>query len=259
LEFPEAASRVSEKPKINTTVYDELGDRWYTAYDDPVALLRAQSRVIEPWVHAHLLKALPSVHGASVLDIGCGGGLVSNALATRGYTVTGIDLSTESLAVAARHDSTGRVRYLSGDALHLPFPDHSFDAVTCMDFLEHVEDPAAVIGEASRVLKPGGLFFFHTFNRNFLSGIVVIKLVEWFVKNTPPHLHLKRLFIKPAEIRSYLTRANLQLLDLVGIDPVWSTIDLASLCSGTIPTDMEFKVTKNLGISYLGFARKLAQ
>src|SRR6201999_1216443 len=113
------------------------------------------------------------------------------------YRVTGLDASPESLVVAARHDETGSVRYERGDALALPYADASFDAVCAMDFLEHVEEPARVVAECSRVLRPGGLFFFHTFNRSFLAWLVVIKGVEWFVRNTPRDMHVLRLFIPP--------------------------------------------------------------
>ena len=115
--------------------------------------------------------------------------------------MTGLDASQEALSVAARHDGTARVRYERGDALTLPYPDASFDAVCSLDFLEHVEEPERVVAEVARVLRPGGLFFFHTFNRNFWAWLVIIKGVEWFVRNTPKDLHVLRLFVKPEERR----------------------------------------------------------
>ncbi|QDE65942.1 hypothetical protein BHS09_02385 [Myxococcus xanthus] len=98
------------------------------------------------------------------------------------------------------YDGTGSVDYRVADAYVLPFDDGCFDVVTCMDFLEHVEEPARVVAEAARVLAPGGLFFFHTFNRNWLAGLIIIQAVEWFVPNKPDHLHVLRLFITPEEL-----------------------------------------------------------
>src|SRR5690606_14398436 len=105
-------------------------------------------------------------------------------------------------------------------AYHLPFSNESFDVITAMDFLEHVESPDQVIMEFSRVLKPGGMFFFHTFNRNPISWLVVIKLLEWFVKNTPKNMHVINLFIKPRELEEYCLKARIKVFEMKGIAPV---------------------------------------
>jgi SAM-dependent methyltransferase len=109
--------------EINNALYDTLGDRWYTAFDDPVAILRAVNKAKVPWMLARLPKE------SDVLDVGCGGGLISNALSEAGHHVTGVDLSPSSLAVAARWDRSGKARYLQADAYALPFPSQSFSAV----------------------------------------------------------------------------------------------------------------------------------
>lgn len=237
--------------KINNDIYHELGERWYHAYDDPVALLRSESRVKAPWVLARVQK-MPS----EVLDIGCGGGFLSNAFSEAGHQVTGIDLSNESLHVAKKYDKTGKVKYLKADAYVLPFLDATFDVVTAMDFLEHVEEPARVIAEISRVLRPGGRFFFHTFNRNRLSKWVIIRAVEIFVKNTPRDLHLHRLFITPAEIEGYCSSVGLRISEWSGIRPKFSTITVASILKRTVPETFEFTLTESLKLSYLGCAQK---
>ncbi len=239
--------------QIDNSIYETYGDRWYTAYDDPVALLRAENRVKFPWI-LNKLQAMGH-SGQQILDVGCGGGFLSNELARQGYAVTGVDLSPESLRVAKRYDTSGTVRYDVADAYELPYPDRSFDVVTAMDFLEHVDDPARAIREFSRVLAPGGLFFFHTFNRNPLAHLVVIKLLEWFIQNTPKNMHVIELFIKPEELRAYCAQAGMEVMALTGIRPKLSTISWNMLRTGIVCPELEFALTRNLLLSYMGVAK----
>lgn len=246
------------KTPVNTSIYDELGERWYVADDDPVALLRAESRLRNPWVRTRITAALGS-GPRRVLDMGCGGGFLANDLAHANHAVTGVDLSAESLEVARRHDRTGKARYLVADALALPFEPESFDVVCAMDFLEHVESPASAIAEAARVLAPGGLFFFHTFNRTLAARLLVIHGVEWVVRNTPKHLHVYRLFIRPEELTGYCASAGLRTEELVGLEPkILSNGMLALLLRGRVPHDFEFRFTSSLRTGYCGFARSVA-
>jgi 2-polyprenyl-6-hydroxyphenyl methylase/3-demethylubiquinone-9 3-methyltransferase len=195
--------------------------------------------------------------GAQLLDVGCGAGFSSNYLAREGFQVTGIDTSQDSLAVARQHDATGRVRYESCDALALPFADGQFDAVCSMDFLEHVDAPERVVAETARVLRPGGVFFFHTFNRNWLSWLVAIKGVEWFVKNTPPHLHVLNLFIKPGELQRMCEANGLTVRRLHGSAPVvFSRAFLRLLTTGVVDDEFRFRFTRFTGVGYIGYAVK---
>ena len=246
--------------KINTEVYDRLGERWYSAFDDPIALLRAQSRLRNPWI-IEILKKTFDANPCQVLDIGCGAGFLSNELARQKHHVTGIDLSEETLEVARRHDETRTVNYMRADATNLPFEDARFEVVCAMDFLEHVESPAVLIREISRVLKPGGLFFFHTFNRNPLSGLLAIKLLEWFVRNTPKNMHIYRLFIKPPELGKYCADAGLDDMQFIGLKPVlWTRKNpfgtLKAFSSGSVPKDFRFEFTPSLAVGYSGYARR---
>lgn len=242
--------------KVNNDIYDTYGDRWYTADDDPVALLRAESKTKTPWILAKIKEHGYLNSESRVLDVGCGAGFLSNDLAKNGLHVTGVDLSEKSLAVAHKFDETKTVHYQTADAYKLPFPDQSFDVLTAMDFLEHVEHPEQVILEFSRVLRPNGIFIFHTFNRNPLAHLVIIKFVEWIVKNTPKNMHVIHLFIKPAELSSYCQNAGMNNLEMVGIKPVFSTIPLKSIFSGIVPKSLRFELTRSLLLSYMGISKK---
>lgn len=238
---------------VNNSIYEFYGDRWYTAYDDPVAILRAQSRLTNPMV---IERIRAHTGGKKVLDVGCGGGFLSNALALEGLQVTGVDLSPDSLKVARHYDTTTTVNYMMADAYQLPFDDASFDVVTVMDFLEHVERPAQVIEEVSRILRPDGIFIFHTFDRNFFSWLVIIKLVEWLVKNTRKNTHVSRLFIKPKELTQYCDRVGMEVQGMTGIKLVASSITLKGLMTGVVPENLRFEEMRPLFLSYLGLAKK---
>jgi 2-polyprenyl-6-hydroxyphenyl methylase/3-demethylubiquinone-9 3-methyltransferase len=242
--------------EVNNELYEGLGERWYCAKDDPVALLRAEARTRNPWMLDEIRSALGE--GArDLLDIACGAGFVSNAMAAAGHRVTGVDLSEESLRVAERHDATSGVRYLKMDATKLEFAPESFDVVSAMDFLEHVEDPALAVAEAARVLRPGGLYFFSTFNRNLLSRLVVIWGVERFVRNTPERLHVYRYFLKPGEVAEFCRSSGMGEIRFRGLRPrLFNGSGVHLLRTGEVREDFSFKLGSSLAVGYVGFARK---
>lgn len=241
-----------EASPINNDFYEELEEHWYTAFDHPVALLRAENAVRIPWIREEIAAHLPS----KVLDIGCGAGLLTNALASAGHQVTGIDLSPASLEIAKKHDTTRQVDYQIANAYSLPFPDNHFDTVCAMDVLEHVEDPGLLIAEASRVLKPNGLFFFHTFNRNPLSYLFIIKGVEWFVHNTPKNMHVYPLFIKPDELNELCQIYSLKITQWRGLKPLFNRPFFQMLFTRKVPKNFSFHFTKSLLTGYCGIAKK---
>lgn len=236
---------------INNAFYEELNEKWLWATDHPIALLRAENAVRIPWI----IEQIPPRQ--SILDIGCGAGLLANALAKEGHTVQGIDLSPSSLKVAQQQDETKTVRYQVANAYCLPFPSETFNVVCAMDVLEHVEEPKLLLSEASRVLKPGGLFFFHTFNRNFLSYLLVIKAVEWFVPNAPKNMHVYPLFIKPDELAEFCSEQGLRVVKLQGFVPkVLSKATFKMLWTRQIPSEFTFRFSKSLSTGYCGYAKK---
>ena len=241
--------------EINNEFYNELGRDWLDRFDHPVALLRAENALRAPWVAEEIKKQVGS--HAKVLDIGCGAGLLTNALSVKGFATTGIDLSQSSLDVAKQTDSTGKVNYLQANAYSIPFADASFDVVCAMDILEHIEVPSLLIAEASRLLKPDGLFFFHTFNRNPLSYLLIIKGVEWFVRNTPPNLHVYPLFIRPHELEEHLTTYKLQATQWHGFQPkILSKALWRMLTTRKVPADFSFAFSKSRLTGYCGIAVK---
>lgn len=241
-------------PAINNEIYSELGERWYDADDDPVALLRAESRLRNPWVRERLREQGTPCR---VLDVGCGAGFLTNYLQAEGFNTVGVDTAESALRLAAARDTTRSVKYVKADIRALPFEDQSFDAVCAMDVLEHVEPPEVVVAEAARVLRPGGTFFFHTFNRTFLSYLLAVKGVEWAVRNTPPHLHLYRLFIKPQELGAMCVKHGLAVTQFKGVAPVvFSGAFGKLLVTGRVPPDFRFRFVRSLQTGYLGEARK---
>lgn len=237
-------------PQVNNSFYDELQGKWHSASDHPVALLRSENALRNPWIASKIPPA------SKVLDIGCGAGLLTSDLSKRGHAVTGVDLSQSSLNEAKKLDPKGT--YIQADAAALPFADSSFDAVSAMDLLEHVENPQAVIREAGRVLKPGGLFFFHTFNRTWQSFLLVIKGVEWTVKNTPPNMHVYRLFITPEETTKMCHDAQMQVQEIIGVRPKVNMAFWKMILTRTVPEEFEFEFTSSLKTGYTGLAQKIS-
>jgi 2-polyprenyl-6-hydroxyphenyl methylase/3-demethylubiquinone-9 3-methyltransferase len=201
--------------RSETAKFDRLASRWW----DP----DGESRPLHDLnpVRLAYVAGRISLRGARVLDVGCGGGLLSEALAAAGADVTAIDLAPGVLDVARLHlyesNLTVDYREISAEALAAQQPG-SFDAITCMEMLEHVPDPGSVIEACARLLKPGGRWFASTLNRTPQAFALGIVGAEYLLRLLPRGTHHYRQFIKPSEMAAALRAADLTLEDLRGLE-----------------------------------------
>ncbi|MBC7618429.1 MAG: bifunctional 2-polyprenyl-6-hydroxyphenol methylase/3-demethylubiquinol 3-O-methyltransferase UbiG [Candidatus Saccharibacteria bacterium] len=176
---------------------------------------------INPLRLAWISKQCP-LGGLKVLDVGCGGGILSDSMAREGAEVLGIDLSSKALKIAQLHAleaKTQNVAYreVSTEDLAAEMPAH-FDLVTCMEMLEHVPDPASVVRACANLVKPGGWVFFSTINRNPKSFLLAIVGAEYLLNMLPRGTHEFAKMIRPSELALYLRHAGLDLCNSAGVE-----------------------------------------
>ena len=225
------------------TIYDSVADQWWS---DEVRWVRTLKNLVPGrlrWFDRQI-----DWQGRDVLDLGCAGGFMAEALAQRGANVTGIDPAEGTIEVARQHarKSGLGIGYDVGFGEALPYADASFDAVVCVDVLEHVADLNQVLAQVARVLRPGGLFLFDTINRNSLARLATITLAEDVLRLLPRGTHDPAMFIKPRELRRALLGAGLVPGALTGLGPRglnWR----GDLTFGPLPTT---------AVQYMGIARK---
>jgi len=196
--------------------FSELAHRWW----DPDSEFRPLHR-INP-LRLQWIQSQEPLSGRRVLDVGCGGGILSDAMARQGATVLGIDLASKALKVAQLHAleaGTRNVRYreVSAESLAAEEPA-SFDVVTCMEMLEHVPDPASVVRACSTLVKPGGWVFISTINRNPKSFLFAIVGAEYVLNLLPRGTHEFAKFIRPSELAAHCRAAGLDLVGTRGMD-----------------------------------------
>jgi len=202
---------------------------------DPAGLARFDALAAQFWdsqgdfrplhllnpVRAQFIAARTSLAGRRVLDVGCGGGLLSESLARAGAQVTGIDLAPGMVEVARLHAAEGGLaidyRVASAEELAQAGPGQ-FDVVTCMEMLEHVPDPAAMTATLARLLAPGGALFVSTLNRNLKSFLLAIVGAEYVLRLIPRGTHEYERLIRPAELARWARAAGLSLSELAGIE-----------------------------------------
>ena len=167
------------------------------------------------------IDARTKLAGKRVLDVGCGGGILSESMARRGAEVLGIDMGAAPLAVGTLHAEAAGVtnvkyRQVTVEALAAEQPE-SFDTVTCLEMLEHVPDPAAIVAACMRLVKPGGRVFFSTLNRNPKSWLFAIVGAEYVLRMLPRGTHDYQKFIRPSELGQWVRAAGLQLDEMTGL------------------------------------------
>ena len=195
--------------------FEKLASKWWDMNGESKSL-----HDINP-LRLGYIKKRSNLKNARVLDAGCGGGILSEALAASGAIVTGIDMGKESLAAAQLHLKKTRyqINYyqITVESLAASEPE-SFDIITCMELLEHVPEPESVINACYRLLKPGGNIFFATINRTFKAFVFAIFGAEYILKLLPKGTHKFNKFVKPLEIEQWAEKAGFKIQDLSGME-----------------------------------------
>ena len=207
---------------INNDWYEENAEQWW---EDGSLMSILQS--LNPGRLAYLDEIMReqslSCDASRILDIGCGGGYMTEELAKKGFNVSGVDPSPGSVATAQRHAKQVdlNVEYKVGCGEELPFDDAQFDIVSCCDVLEHVSDLSKVVSEISRVLKPGGFFFYDTINKTALSWLLMIKLAQDIplIRMVPKDTHVWSMFIAPSRLNSIMQNVGLAPQAECGLGP----------------------------------------
>jgi 2-polyprenyl-6-hydroxyphenyl methylase / 3-demethylubiquinone-9 3-methyltransferase len=209
--------------------FSKLAHRWWDPEGEFRPLHDINPLRLE-WIAQHA-----ALDGAKVLDVGCGGGILAEAMARRGARVTGIDLSEKALRVAELHlhESKLAIEYqrVNVEDYAASRPE-TFDVVTCMELLEHVPDPASMVAACARLVRPGGQVFFSTINRNPKSYLFAVVGAEYVLGLLPKGTHDYQRFIKPSELARWSRAAGLRVDELIGMtyNPVTRRYRLGADC-----------------------------
>ncbi len=194
--------------------FDALAARWWDRHGDFKPL-----HEINP-LRMGWIERRATIKGQRIVDVGCGGGILTEALAAGGATVTGIDMGEAPLAVARLHllESGLEVDYrrCTAEQLATESPGH-FDVVTCLEMLEHVPSPAHVVQACKTLVRPGGQVFFSTINRNAKAWLLAIVGAEYVLRLLPRGTHEYAKFVKPSELETWARNAGLELMDITGM------------------------------------------
>lgn len=200
----------------NLGIYDDVAAQWWS---DDIRWVRTLRNMVPgrlSWFNTQIDWA-----GKDVLDLGCAGGFMAEALDDLGAQVTGIDPAKDAITAAIAHAEEGgrAIRYDVGVGEALPYADEAFDAVVCVDVLEHVADLGQVVREVARVLRPGGMFLFDTINRNPIARFATITMAEVVLGLLPKGTHDPDMFIKPAELQQHLRAGGFETGPMTGLGP----------------------------------------
>ena len=210
----EAVENVSNTDAAELAKFNALASRWWDPQGEFKPLHQINPLRLN-WIREHA-----ELDGKRVIDVGCGGGILSESMAQAGADVTGIDKAGAALTVAKLHkmESGVEVDYVETTAEEIAAEQPaSFDVVTCLEMLEHVPDPTSVIRACRDLVKPGGHVFFSTINRNPKSFLFAIVGAEYVLRLLPSGTHEYRKFIKPSELDVWARDAHLELMNTIGM------------------------------------------
>ena len=222
------------------TKFSSLAHRWWDV-DGEFGPLHAINPLRLDWI-----DGIAPLNGQRVLDVGCGGGILADAMARKGADVLGIDLAEKSLKVAQLHAleaGTSQITYrlVAAEALAAEMPDQ-FDVVTCMEMLEHVPDPASVVQACARLAKPGGWVFFSTINRNPKSFLMAILGAEYVLNLVPRGTHEYARLLRPSELARFCRDAGLDMQQSCGLE--------------YNPLSRRYRLSTDTGVNYMLASRK---
>lgn len=198
------------------SIYDTHAKSWW---DGSQRFLRLLHNIVP--ARMRYFSTLVDWQDMSVLDLGCGGGFMSEAMARAGARVTGVDPAAHAIAAAQAHARQEglAIDYRVGSGERVPLEDESVDCVVCVDVLEHVASLDAVLDEVARVLKPGGVFLYDTINRTPLARLVLVHFGETILGLLPRGTHDPNMFIKPVELSTKLAERGFEVGPIVGLSP----------------------------------------
>lgn len=212
----------AEKPPVGHNVdrgeiakFEAVASQWWDTEGEFKPLHR-----INPLRLGYITERAGGLFGKTVLDVGCGGGILSESMARQGAKVTGLDMGAEPLQVARLHalESGVAVDYVQETVEeHAAQHPQKYDVVTCMEMLEHVPDPASVVNACAQLVKPGGHVFFSTLNRNGKSWLMAVVGAEYILRMVPKGTHDIKKFIKPAELLNWVDQTPLQERHMTGL------------------------------------------
>lgn len=256
---------------IDNGVYDRIGTGWWDE-ESPLNMLQGSMTPARFEYFSEVLRDHGrSPEGLRGLDVGCGGGFMSERFARAGVSVIGVDPSEVSLATARKHaqENSLPIEYRTGYGEHLPVDDEAFDIAFCCDVLEHVDDLDKVLAETARALKPGGLYFFDTINRTWATNLLMIKVMQdWrLTRIFDTAIHNPDMFVTPKELSEALRRNGFVVGDVVGLGP--RTVNprvavdflrarVGRLGFGEFSRRLRFGKTRSIAAAYMGYAVRIA-
>ena len=215
--------------------FNKITDHWWDPKGDFYSL-----HMLNP-LRFNYIKQHTDLQTKKCLDVGCGGGILTESLATRASVVTGIDLAENALSVAEKHSTTSNLQNINYEQSsvedHCEKNESEYDVLTCMEMLEHVPNPEQIVMACSLGVKQGGHLYFSTINRNLKSFLMAIVGAEYILKLLPKGTHEYDQLIKPSELDLWARKADLKLIDLSGVS--------------YNPINETFKLSRDVSVNYM--------